>query len=476
MLDRRTMIAAAIASATAFSRAGAAQVRGRIAQEIDRRLALAQAHETLNAFVTLDVERVKASAYASDLIDPAQLHSKPLYGMILAIKDNIDVSGYPTTACTPALRDYRPERTAQSVLRLQAAGGIVFAKAGMHELAFGSSCANPVYGNVYNPYGDSLSPGGSSGGTAVAIAAGIVDAGLGTDTAGSTRMPASLCGIVGFRPSMGRYPDDGVVPLALSRDTIGPMARDVGTIIKLDQVLTKERSSDFAPVDLARLRVGLVEPFWRDLDPRTENACRAALEKLRANGVTVIAAPAPYLDAVNAASSTTILLHEAVSDLTAWLAIHRPGMNLDGLVEQIANPHVEALYRAGIEARSLLSLLYPVASQVHRPSLRRMFSEIFEQNKLDALVFPTTPLPASLVREDGMVTHLGRDLPEGILYPRNLDAGAVAGLPGISLPVAEPGALPIGLEIQALPGADARLLEIARMVEQVVSTASRASG
>ena len=476
MLDRRTLITAAIASATAFAKARAEEARGRVAEEVDRRLALARVHERLNAFVTLDEERVRASARALDAIEPAQLQAKPLYGMVLAIKDNIDVSGYTTTACTPALRDYRPEASAQSVLHLDAAGAIMFGKAGMHELAFGSSCANPAYGNIRNPYGADLNPGGSSGGTAVAIAAGIVDAGLGTDTAGSTRMPASLCGIVGFRPSMGRYPDDGVVPLAHSRDTIGPMARDVGTIIKLDQVLAKAGSTSSAPVDLRRLRLGMVEPFWRDLDPRTESACRAALEKLRANGATIVPVPAPYLETVNAASSTTILLCEAVADFAAWLAIHRPGLKLDHLVDQIANPHVEALYRAGIDARSLLGLLYPVASQVHRPVLRRMFGEIFEQNQLDALIFPTTPLPASPVREDGIVTHLGRDLPEGILYPRNLDAGAVAGLPGISLPVAEPDALPVGLEIQALPSADARLLEIARAVEGVVSTGRQARG
>ncbi|HYD04193.1 MAG TPA: amidase family protein, partial [Reyranella sp.] len=188
----------------------------------------ADATRHLNTLISLDRAQVMAAAHQADSGRARGVPTGALHGLPVLIKDNINTAALGTTAGTPSLAESRPKLDAEIVAKLLGAGGMVFAKANMHELAFGVTSNNPRFGAVRNPYDLQMIPGGSSGGNAAAVAARLTPAGVGTDTGGSTRIPAALCGIVGFRPTIGRYPgrtNADVVPISHTRDTPGPMAR-----------------------------------------------------------------------------------------------------------------------------------------------------------------------------------------------------------------------------------------------------------
>src|SRR5216117_2024753 len=207
-------------------------------------LGRARSLRNLNVLISQVPEQVLEAARAAD---KARAHGHllgPLHGLPLLIKDNINSAALPTTAGTPSLSGNRPRANAHVLDALLRAGGIVFGKANMHELAFGITSNNGAFGPVRNPYDPSKIPGGSSGGNAAGVAARFAPGGIGSDTGGSTRIPAALCGVVGFRPTVGRYPGTGtlagvreVVPIAHTRDTPGPIARSVADVALLDAVI-----------------------------------------------------------------------------------------------------------------------------------------------------------------------------------------------------------------------------------------------
>ncbi|MEO8059617.1 MAG: amidase family protein, partial [Burkholderiales bacterium] len=216
---------------------------GRLSAEayVSTLLARAEQLKDLNAFIVLDRAGAIAAARKVDAMRSSGVALPRLAGLPIVVKDNINTRDLPTTAGTAALRDVRPKANAPTLQTLIDAGAIVLGKTNMHELAFGITSTNltSFAGPVKNPYDTSRIPGGSSGGTAAAIAARIVPSGLGTDTGGSTRVPAALCGIVGLRPSVGnggaerRYDSAGVVPISHTRDTVGPMGRSVADVALL---------------------------------------------------------------------------------------------------------------------------------------------------------------------------------------------------------------------------------------------------
>ena len=206
-------------------------------------IARAEALKDLNAFITLNKTGALTAARAIDTMRKAGTTLPALAGLPIVVKDNINTRDLPTTGGTPALRNVQPTANAPSLQKLIDAGAIVLGKTNMHELAFGITSTNlaSFAGPVKNPYDLTRITGGSSGGTAAAIAARIVPSGLGTDTGASTRLPAALCGIVGLRPSVGnggaqrRYTDtNAVVPISHTRDTVGPMGRTVAEVALLD--------------------------------------------------------------------------------------------------------------------------------------------------------------------------------------------------------------------------------------------------
>lgn len=242
-----------------------------------------QAQQVASAASRQAHERADLGAFITVVDEPRVPSTRPdermsLAGLPVAIKDNIDVAGLPCTAGTPALRDWRPPSDAPIVQRLSATGAVVVGKTNMHELALGITSNNPTFGPVRNPYDTSLIAGGGSGGSAAAVAAGIVPVALGSDTAGSVRIPASLCGCVGFRPTVGRYSQDGVIPLSKTRDTIGLLTRHVEDVMLLDTVIT---GAAHPRTHLTGRRLGVPRAyFYDDLDDELRPAIDHALSVL----------------------------------------------------------------------------------------------------------------------------------------------------------------------------------------------------
>ena len=230
----------------------------------------------LNAFISLEAERLRAAARAADKRRQRGERLGPLHGVPLALKDNIDTADFPTTGGTPALAAHRPKRNAPIVQRLLDAGAIVLGKTNLQELAYGPTNNNAAFGPARNPYDPTRIPGGSSGGSAAAVAARLAPAALGTDTGGSIRVPAALCGITSMRPTTLRWSQAGIVPLSHTRDTAGPMARHVADCVLLDGVVTGG-PTEITPASLKGLRLGLPRGyFWEDLDAELAAILEAA--------------------------------------------------------------------------------------------------------------------------------------------------------------------------------------------------------
>ena len=219
-------------------------------------IARAGAMAYLNAYITLDAEAALARAQELDEMRKQGDILGPLHGVPLVVKDNIHVAGLPNTAGTPGLADFRPETDSPAVAALRAAGAIILGKTNLHELAYGITGYNAAYGAVGNPYDPTAIAGGSSSGTACAVSAGLAPAGLGTDTGGSVRIPASLTGVVGFRPSSGRYDSSAITPVSHTRDTVGVIARNVDDVILIDAVIALDNP-------LSGIPLALTVFFWR---------------------------------------------------------------------------------------------------------------------------------------------------------------------------------------------------------------------
>ena len=230
----------------------------------DALLARAAANTNLNAFITLDADQVRAAAREADRRRTSGASLGPLHGVPLALKDNIDTAELPTSGGTPGLKGQRPKRNAVIVDALLGAGAIVLGKCNLHELAYGITNNNAAFGPARNPYAPDRIPGASSGGTAIAVAARLAPGGIGSDTGGSVRIPAALCGIVGLRPTTGRWSQAGIIPISHTRDTAGPMTRSVADCALLDGVVTGA-PTEVAPASLNGLRVGVPRRhFWEN--------------------------------------------------------------------------------------------------------------------------------------------------------------------------------------------------------------------
>src|SRR6059036_1133263 len=233
-------------------------------------IARADANPSLNAYITLDRAGAMAAAQRADADLETIKRLGPLHGVPLVVKDNTHVAGLPNTAGTPALRGFVPKQNAPTVQRLVDAGAVILGKTNMHELAFGISGYNEAFFTAQpigtrNPYDRTRIAGGSSSGTGAAIGGRLASGGLGSDTGGSVRIPAALTGGAGLRPTIGRYSQDGVTPIAHSRDTVGPMAQTVADVALLDAVITGGRVP--SPVPLSGVRLGVYRAyFYKDLD------------------------------------------------------------------------------------------------------------------------------------------------------------------------------------------------------------------
>jgi len=444
--------------------------RGEITSERLVADALRRARENagLSAFISLDAAGAANLAMELDHQRANGRRLGPLQGIPLAVKDNIHVAGMPNTAGTPALRDFKPERSNGVVARLQAAGAIIIGKTNLHELAFGVTSNNAAFGPVRNPYDPNLIPGGSSGGTAAAISAGIVAAGLGTDTGGSVRIPAALTGITGFRPSNGRYPSEAVTPASHTRDTVGTLARSVTDLVILDDVIVADTPA-LEKRTAASIRLGVPRGyFYQDLDPELAVVVESALAKLRAAGVQTVEAEIPDIDSLVSGSSFQVAAYEIVRDLPAYLENFGTGIDLENLMANVASPDVQRLM-AWVTGPDAVSEQAHVSGLEARQQLRQNFEEYFARHGLDAIIFPTTVLPARPIEgSDEAVELNGAEVPTFQTYVRNTTPASLAALPGISLPAGlTASGLPVGMEIDGPEQSDRQLLAVAKTLETI---------
>jgi Asp-tRNA(Asn)/Glu-tRNA(Gln) amidotransferase A subunit family amidase len=420
--------------------------------------ALERARETqeLGAFLALaDDARAPSSAAR---------HAQPLHGLPIAVKDSIDVAGLPCTGGTPALRTWRPSHDAPVVRRLRDAGAVVIGKTSLHELSCGITSNNPTYGPVRNPHDPRLISGGSSGGSAVAVAAGVVPVALGADTAGSVRIPAALCGCVGFRPTTGRYPRAGVIPLATTRDTVGLLTRAVGDAMLVDEVITGQRT---APQPLHGRRLGVPRPyFYDDLDDELAVVVAAALRRLADAGAVLIETEVQEIAERTRPISLPLTLSEWPRDLGRHLSAGRCPTTVWEIADAMAGPVergwlANELWGDGVPHEEYLNILGH-----GRPRLLAAYEDCFARDRLDALVLPTTRLPARPIGQDETVMIGDRSISTLEAYLRNTDPSSVIGLPSISVPAGlSRSGLPVGLSFDGLPGTDTTVLAIAEAYE-----------
>lgn len=426
-------------------------------------IARTEAAAGLNCYVSLDAAAWLKQAAEADARRAAG-ERLPLLGIPIALKDNIDAAGFPCGNGTGALHGRHPVGDAELVRRLRAAGAIIPGKLGLHELAFGITTNNAVTGVVRNPWDPSRIPGGSSGGSGAAVAARLVPVAIGTDTGGSVRVPAALCGVAGLRPTVGRVSADGIAPISATRDTAGPLARSVADLALLDSVLTGDASS-LPAVQLRGLRLGLPQSyFWEDLEPGVRAQADAAVAALRSAGAEIVPVDLPGIAQLDGEVSFIVALYEFVRDMTAYLHDKSRGITFEQLIAGIGSADVkgiagpllgegavpEAAYRQALEARKRLQALY---------------ADTFAKADVAALVYPTTPSTAAKIGDDETFELNGRSCPTFATFIRNCDPGSNAALPGLSLPIGLSGGLPVGLALEGPAGSDRRLLAIGTAVE-----------
>lgn len=431
--------------------------------------------QSLNAFISTD----KASAIQqAQYWDKYLLSGKPcpaLMGILIAVKDNIHVAGFPNSAGTPALAHFRPQTSAPVIQKLIDQGAIIIGKANMHELAFGVTGYNTamhvegVVGtrNAVNPLHIA---GGSSSGSAVAVAAGMVPIAMGTDTGASIRLPSALNGCVGFRPTVGRYSQEGITPISHTRDTAGPIAHTVSDIILVDELITQEPKKE--PLEPHQIRLGINSYFWNHLDEDVHEQAHIALEFLKSAGVEIISVDMPNLEQLNQAISFPVAIYEGKYDLIQYLKDHKVNLSIEAVVDQISSPDVQAIFKLNILPELTLDQtgqivpvlpLYEKAISEARPQLLELYQNTFKAHNLHALLFPTSPIVAPLANEDVYSIETFQTL------MRNTDPGSNIGIPGLSLPIGmgTKSKLPVGLEIHGLAHQDSEILAIGITLEKI---------
>lgn len=424
-------------------------VRARLEQALER-IGDAQG-EGARTCLTVYADTAAAAADAADARARHGARLGPLDGMIVSIKDLFDVAGEPTRAGSTILADAPPAPyDAPVVQRLRAAGAVIVAKTNMTEFAFSGVGANPHYGTPGNPADRSRVPGGSSSGAAVAAADGMCDIAIGTDTGGSTRIPAALCGVVGFKPSKWRVPTEGAYPLSYTLDSVGPLARSVAHCALADAVMAGEdANAPLAAAPVAGLRLAV--PRNAGLTPHDATvaaALAAGLERLREAGAHVVEVPFPLLDEMIAANP------KGGFPVPEAYAIHRERLAQRG-AEFDPNVRARISRGASISAADYIDLIQIRSRLVG--AMHRWIEDV------DALVLPTTPIVAPTIAE---VADPDVFIAKNAALLSNASIVNFFDLCAISLPL--PGAdLPVGLMLAARNGSDRRLFRIALAIERL---------
>ena len=428
------------------------------------------AGHTLNGFISFEPERVLEDARRCDKQRRAGVRPGALFGLPIPIKDCVNTRDYPTTAGTPGLRHFRPTDDAPLVNSLRRAGAIVLGKTNMHELGYGWTSNNESFGPVRNPYDTTRIPGGSSGGTAAVVAARMAPLGVGEDTNGSIRIPAALCGIAGLRPTTGRYPTYGCVPLSPVFDQVGPLARTVADLALFDSVIANDWRP-LRPRPLRGLRLGVIRDYWyRDLDPELERITNAALERLREAGVELVESEFPQLANVYESITVPAITHDVGPAIGRYLKEYRVGLNFEQLVSQ-ASPGVRddlrQVFPGGTDFVS--DGAYEVIVNKKLPELRRLYQDYFSRTGVAAIVFPATAVPAPPVGAEDDVSIGNRRISLFTALARNITPTGSAAIPGLVLPAGlTSSGLPVAIELDAPAGTDRALLALGMSVADVL--------
>jgi aspartyl-tRNA(Asn)/glutamyl-tRNA(Gln) amidotransferase subunit A len=435
----------------------------------------------LNAYLTLSQERAFAQADRIDALVAAGKALPPLAGVPIAVKDVISTRGVRTTCGSKILENYIPPYDATAVERLEAAGAVILGKTNCDEFAMGSSNENSAYGPVRNPEAPERVPGGSSGGSAAAVAAGLAVASLGTDTGGSIRQPGSFCGIPAMMPSYGRVSRYGLIAFASSLDRIGPFAgnvRDAGTVLQMiagrdpnDSTSTTAPVPDYgAEVEkpVKGLRIGIPkEYFGAGMDPGVRMKVEAGIELLRKLGCEIREIRMPHTDYAIAVYYI-IATAEASSNLARYdgvrYGLRVGGDSLLGMYRKTRGTGFGAeVKRRIVLGTYVLSAGYYDAYYLKGQKVRALIAQDFRDAflKVDAIVTPTSPVPAFKLGErtnDPLQMYLAD------IYTVT---GSLAGVPGISVPCGKIcGKLAVGLQIFGPPFGEGRVLQLARAFEE----------
>jgi indoleacetamide hydrolase len=429
------------------------------------------AGRALNAFITLEPDHVLRDARAADQRRTQGKPLGPLHGLPIPIKDIFNTSDYPTTAGTPALRHNRAAEDAPLVAQLRAAGALVLGKTNLHELSYGWTSNNHAFGAVHNPYDPSRIPGGSSGGSAAAVAARMAPLGIAADTEGSIRVPAALCGLVGFRPTTGRYSTAGAVPITPVFDQVGPVARTIDDIVLFDSVVAGESSPLRVP-EPGALRLAVCRDYYfAGLAPEVERLTSAALARLASSGVTIVETDLPELPKLIAGITDQVQGHDTRIALEDYLKRYKTGVSFDALVAQASDDIRKAFAQYVLPggANYTTDTQYHHAVTVLRPQLQALFREAMQRTGASAFVFPATLVTAPRIGDETVLSIDGRSVPFDVAMSRNIAPGSTAGLPGLVMPVGiAADGLPVALEFDGPERSDRALLGIGHLIEHLL--------
>jgi aspartyl-tRNA(Asn)/glutamyl-tRNA(Gln) amidotransferase subunit A len=413
----------------------------------------------LNAFITVTADAALSQAREAEAEIQRGNWRGPLHGVPIGIKDLIDTAGIRTTAASALFRDRVPTEDAEIVRRVKNAGAVLLGKQNLHEFAYGGSSMVSYFGEVHNPWDPAYIAGGSSGGSAAAVAAGLGYAALGTDTAGSIREPAALCGVVGLKPTYGRVSVRGVIPLSVSLDHVGPITRTVADAAVILQAIAgfdaKDSRSADAPVpdclsgmrEKTLRRIGVPRTFFfDDLDSEVDSALKQALSVLALMRLDIRDIELPVLTDRKLQSAESYAYH-------AEFVARSP---------ELYQPETLRRIRTGANiSQESISERRRELEQV-----RREIGEIFE--KVDLLVTATTPIPAPSVTE--LKEYPERLRTRELLLLRNTRPANVWGLPAISIPCGfTQTGLPIGLQIIGPRWGEVKVLQLADAYEQATA-------